>query len=147
MATHRFSPDAVLQRVLGYLRSEHSLAWAVVSPDLIVLEASEYFRQFQSNPALEPVGSPISELFWELVGGETELMDVIQGQESIFSLQSINREAANGSFLYLSIKAIPLFEEEPGMVKKNAIMSRFPLWDTKLKCPTRKSLSQKKNPQ
>ena len=114
MATRKFSPDTVLQRVLGYLRSEHSLAWAVVSPDLVVLEASEYFRQFQSNPDLEPVGSPISELFWELVGGETGLKDVIQGQESMFSLQNINRKAANGSFLYLSIKAIPLLEEEPG---------------------------------
>jgi signal transduction histidine kinase len=96
------------------LRWDYLLTWAVLSPELIVLEASEQFRNFQWDPALEPVGRQVSELFWELVGAEAGLEEVLKGKAEIFSLENINRELPSGSTLYLSLKAIPLLEQEPG---------------------------------
>jgi signal transduction histidine kinase len=97
-----------------YLSQEHLLTLAVLSPDLIVLDASEKFREFQQDPALTPVGKPVSELIWELVGSETALQDVLQGRSKNYSLENINRETPAGATLYLSIKIIPLPREELG---------------------------------
>lgn len=114
MPGHSISSGDVLLRVLSYLRWEHVLTWAVLSPELVVLEVSEQFRKFQWDPSLEPVGRHISELFWEMVGGETALNAVLEGREEIFTLENINREIGPDSILYLSLKVIPLIEAEPG---------------------------------
>ena len=87
---------------------------ATLSSDLIVQEISEQFREFQGDPALEPVGRHISELIWELVGSEEILNDVVHGRQALFSLENINREREDRSIGYLSIKAIPLAEGVPG---------------------------------
>jgi signal transduction histidine kinase len=108
------SSDAVQLKVLDYLRREHSLAWAVLSPDLEVLQASERFRDFQWDPTHEPAGRHIAELFWELVGTETGLQEVLDGREPIFSLEDINREGESGTRRYLSLKVLPLLEANPG---------------------------------
>jgi signal transduction histidine kinase len=100
--------------LLDSLSRERSLSLAVLSPEFVVLEASERFREFQWDPGLEPVGRHISELIWELVGSETGLNDVLDGKEKAFSLENINRDLEDGSTIYLSLKAIPLFKEEPG---------------------------------
>jgi len=100
--------------LLDSLSRERSLSLAVLSPEFVVLEASERFREFQWDPGLEPVGRHISELIWELVGSETGLNDVLDGKDPAFSLENINRDLENGSTIYLSLKAIPLLKEEPG---------------------------------
>lgn len=114
MSEPRLSSEPLLLRVLDHLRQEHSLALAVLSPELIVLEASERFGEFQGDPLLGPEGIHVSELIWELVGSETGLSEVLQGRQAIFSLENINRQTENGAIRYLSIKAIPLFEDDPG---------------------------------
>ena len=112
MLEDRPSSGDVLLRVLGYLRWDQLLNWALLSPELVVLETSEHFRDFQWDPSLEPVGRHISDLFWELVGAETGLYDVLQGREELFRLENVNRELPDGSTIYLSLKAIP-FEQKP----------------------------------
>jgi len=111
---HKLSSDALMSRVLDYLSRERSLTLAVLSPGLILLDASEKFREFQGDPSLPPVGKHISELIWELVGSETALNNVLDGKSETFGLENINRDVGNGSTIYLSIKAFPLFKEEPG---------------------------------
>ncbi len=114
MSEHKLSSEPMLPRLLDYLRREYSLAWAILSPDLIVLEVSERFRAFQEDALLDPTGRQVTEIFWELVGGEPALQDVLEGREPSFRLENINRQTASGSPRYVSIKAIPLMESEPG---------------------------------
>ena len=114
MSEHKLSSETMLPRLLDYLRREYSFAWAILSADLCVLEVSERFRAFQADASLEPVGSHVTELFWELVGGEPALQDVLEGREPSFQLENINRQAASGSACYVAIKAVPLVESEPG---------------------------------
>lgn len=113
MSQHSLSSDLVLPRVWDFLLWEHSLAWGVLSPDLIVLETSERFSEFQWDRSLEPVGRQVGELIWELVGAEAGLREVLQGSEQIFSLENINRKAQGESTIYLALHVIRLSEREP----------------------------------
>lgn len=113
LSENNLSSNAVLRRVLRHLQQEHALSLAALSPDLVVQEASERFSEFQGDPSREPVGAPVTELIWELVGSEASLDEVLRGRESLFSLEDINRETPQGGIRYLSIKAIPSVEAVP----------------------------------
>ena len=113
MSKYNLSSGEVTQRIQSFLQEEHALTLAILSPDLIVLDASEGFREFQWDPSLEPVGRHVSELFLELVGLDSGFNAVLDGSDRMFSLKNINREIENGSTTYLSINAIPLIEEKP----------------------------------
>ena len=107
------SQSTLTLRVLDALGQERLLAFAVLSPDLIISEASESFRQFQGNPGNEPVGSSIQNLIWELVGSESGLYEVLSGTTEIFKLENVNRQHPDGSIHYLSIKAVPVIKNNP----------------------------------
>lgn len=113
MSQYNLSSELVRQKVQAYLEGEHALTLAILSPDLIVLDASEGFREFQWDSSLEPVGRHVSESILELVGLESGFDAILSGNDKLFSLKNINRENENGSTTYLSIKAIPLIEEKP----------------------------------
>ena len=100
-------------RVLDVLGQERLLAFAVLSPDLTVLEVSENFRQFQGDSGIEPVGKSVLDLIWELVGSESGLKEVLSGALDVFNLQNINRQHSDGSIHYLSIKTVPIQENNP----------------------------------
>jgi len=110
---HDRSFGALMPRVLEYLGQERSFTLAVLSPDLVVVEATEKFKEFQGDPSLEPIGRPVSELIWELVGCESGLQEVLDGKVEIFSLQNINRDVKDGLAVFLSLKILPLSKEKP----------------------------------
>ncbi len=114
MTKHNPSLGALVLRMLDYLSLERSFALAVLSPDLIVLDATENFRDFQGDPSVFSTGKHISELVWELVGSESGLKEVLEGKAEIFSLDNINRDMGNEESLYFSLKAIPHDEEKTG---------------------------------
>lgn len=114
MVLNKHSSSAWQLRAWDYLSQDRSVELAVLSPDLIVLETSEKFREFQCDLALEPVGKQISELVWELVGSEAALQDILYGRNETFRLDNVNRVVSNDSLKYLSITAIPLSKNEPG---------------------------------
>ncbi len=114
MVLNKHSSSAWQLRAWDYLSQDRSVELAVLSPDLIVLETSEKFREFQCDPVLEPVGKQISELIWELVGSEAALQNILNGRNETFRLDNVNRVVSNDSLKYLSIKAIPLSKDEPG---------------------------------
>jgi len=103
----------LMLRVLDHLSLERSYTLAVLSPDLIVVEATEKFRDFQGNPLVMPIGKYVSELIRELVGCEAGLQEVLDGKVEIFSLENINRDVDHGSMIFLSLKVIPLLKEKP----------------------------------
>lgn len=103
----------LMLRVLDHLSLERSFTLAVLSPALVVVEATEKFRQFQGDPEIVPIGRHISELIWELVGCEEGLQEILNGTSEVLSLENINREGEDGSAVYLSIKVLPLDKEQP----------------------------------
>ena len=113
MTNHSPSFGTLMLRVLEYLSLERSFTLAVLSPDLIVVESTEKFRDFQGDPSIVPIGKHVSELIWELVGSESGLKEILDGKAEIFSLENINRDTGNGSIHYLSLKVIPLIMERP----------------------------------
>lgn len=113
MPDHNRSFSALMPRVLEYLGRERSFTLAVLSPDLVVVEATEKFKEFQGDPSLESIGRPVCELIWELVGCESGLREVLDGKVEIFSLQNINRDVENGLGIFLSLKILPLSKEKP----------------------------------
>ena len=114
MVLNKYSSSSWQLRAWDYLSQDRSVELAVLSPDLIVLEVSEKFREFQCDPELAPVGKLISELVWELVGSENALQEIIHGGTETFRLDKVNRVVLSDSIKYLSIKAIPLSRDEPG---------------------------------
>ncbi len=114
MLLNQLSLEALMSRAWGFLGHEHLLTLAVLSPDLIVVRASEKFREYQEEPTLSPIGKHASEVLWELVGAEEALLEVLSGKSEVFSVENINRDSANGATTYLTIRAIALSGEEPG---------------------------------
>lgn len=114
MTDHKTSFGDLMLRVLDYLSQERSFTLAVLSPDLVVLEATEKFREFQEDPAVSPIGRQVTELIWELVGSESGLKEVLEGRAENFSLENINRGLADGTSKYLSMIALPLSKGRPG---------------------------------
>ena len=114
MTNHNPSFGALMLRVLDHLSMERSFTLAVLSRDLIVVEATEKFQAFQGDPSIVPIGKHVSELIWELVGSESGLKEILDGKSEIFVLENINHETGNGVVYYLSLKIIPLIKESPG---------------------------------
>ena len=104
---------ALMLRVLDHLSLERSFTLAVLSPALVVVEATEKFKEFQGDPKIGPIGRHISELIWELVGCEEGLQEILDGKLEIFSLENINRDVENGPGIFLSLKVLPLVKEKP----------------------------------
>ena len=113
MTNHNPPFGTLMLRVLDYLSIEHSFTLARLSPDLIVEEATEQFQGFQGDPSIPPIGHPISELIWELVGNESGLKEILEGKTEVFNLKNINRVNENGSIYYLDLKVIPLDKHQP----------------------------------
>jgi signal transduction histidine kinase len=103
LADHSPSLGDLMLRALDYLSRERSFTLAVLSPDLVVVEVTEKFREFQGDPGL----------IWELVGSEAGLMEILEGKVDIFSLENINRNLEDGSAMFLSLKALPLTKDNP----------------------------------
>ena len=88
MTNHNPSFGALMLRVLDHLSMERSFTLAVLSRDLIVVEATEKFQAFQGDPSIVPIGKHVSELIWELVGSESGLKEILDGKSEIFVLEN-----------------------------------------------------------
>ena len=89
--------DIYRERILDILCEDRQLSYAVLSSKLTVIQSSKNFNMFQSESGVETVGSHISNLFFELVGSEAYLDEILQGKRKIYKLDKINRELVDGS--------------------------------------------------
>lgn len=96
------------------LAKEHFLTLAVLSPSLVVIEASEKFREYQQDPSIIPIGKPVNEVLWEFVGAEEALQDILAGKSEVFIIQNANRGHPDGSITYLLLKVVSLSKDAPG---------------------------------
>ena len=114
MLLNTLSLETLMLRAWGFLGREHLLTLAVISPDLIVIQVSKKFSEYQAEPFLSPVGKHISEVLWEFVGAEDALLEVLSGKTEVFSIENINRDSVNDAITYLTIRVIALSGVEPG---------------------------------
>lgn len=101
----------------AYTRA-HSLAYARLTPDLVIAQASPNLAELLSVEAEAVVDCPLPEVAWEFVGAEAALDAVARGESAAFRLQRIHREQPDGALRYLNFSVTPLHEDgaAPGLL-------------------------------
>ena len=64
-------------------------AWALLAPDLTLEDASATFQSVAGLDDSDVLGKPIARLFWEFVGAEGALLQVLQGERPVFRLENV----------------------------------------------------------
>ncbi len=102
---------AHVTQVLGLI---HRIAYAFVSPDLIVRQTSANFSTVLSNPGASFVNKPLMEVVWEFVGAEESLQSVINGKLPYLAFERVNRERPGGQMTYLDLSVTMIDNPELG---------------------------------
>lgn len=89
----------------------HSLAYARLTPDLVIAQASPNLAELLGVEAETVVDCPLPEVAWEFVGAEAALDAVARGERAAFRLQRIHREQPDGALRYLNFSVTPLCED------------------------------------
>jgi len=102
------------QKLVDYLAREHDLAYAEITPDLKIAHASKKIDELTSDPQKEVEGFPLHDLFWEFVGAEGALLDILNGVSPEYQLDKVNRQRADGVVQYLNFRVFPMNDLQPG---------------------------------
>ena len=103
----------LVTKLIVVLMTEHGLAYALISPDLRMIWASPNFKELLIDPPQRPEGRPLTDLFLEFVGAETELLRVLNGQAPVYRLERIHRQNPDFSTRYLNFLLLPLTNHQP----------------------------------
>ena len=106
-------PIVLAAHVAKAYNNTHQLAYAHLSPELLVLQTSPNFLSLLHTPGIEVVGQPIANVLWEFVGADDVLKDVLHGVLPIYQLDQVHREQADGSLSYLSFRVSAIREQDP----------------------------------
>ncbi len=91
----------------------HRVAYARITPELRVSQASPNFGLLVLNPDAYSQGALLSEILWEFVGAESALTDILNGTEVHYTIERVNRELPDGTTLYLTFQVLPLDDQHP----------------------------------
>ncbi len=98
-------PSKLSEQLLNVIQASEQLAYAVISPDFIILDISPNLSSIVHEPELEQmIGEPLNTLFGEFVGAESGLKNVLAGDEKTYLLERIARKLPDGSFFYLTLQ-------------------------------------------
>jgi signal transduction histidine kinase len=86
----------------------HTLAYARLTPELVIAQASPNLAQVLEAEPDSLVGRALLEVAWEFVGAEAALAAVARGETAAFNLLRVNRERPDGSLQYLNFTVTPL---------------------------------------
>jgi len=112
------NPDTLAGFAARLFAAAHVLAYARLTPDLVIVQASPNFADLLAIGADAVVGRPLTEVAWEFVGVEAELAAVARGARAPFRLSRINRERPDGALRYLNF-TLTAFDEDgaaPGLL-------------------------------
>lgn len=110
-----FEPDAIMLTARAgkaFMRLA-GLAFAQIAPDLTVKFISPNFLQFTADPMRSSKGRPLAEVLWEFAGLEAVLTAILDGEETGYQLDYVNRELPDGAMLYLTFQVTPLEVNRP----------------------------------
>jgi signal transduction histidine kinase len=101
-------------KVCRYLARTHGLAYALIAPDLTIVEASPNLKELVTSTAEEVVGRPLTDLFWEFIGAEEALLAVLHGEAASYRLEWVNFDLPDGTTTYLTFEVVAMNSTEPG---------------------------------
>ncbi len=107
-----FDPHALAARSAEVFASRHGLGYAQLSPDLTIIGASANFCRLLDLDAARIPGSPLTDIFWEFVGAESALQEVLNHTRADYQLDLINRQMADGSNRYFNFLVLPLNDQQ-----------------------------------
>ena len=101
-------------------------AFAQLSADLIILDSTPNLETLIHLPLDEVVGQPLTEVFYEFAGVESELLAILAGAAA-YKLERINRVSPAGEILYFDFEIAPLgaHSSEPGLLLIVTDMTAF----------------------
>lgn len=102
---------AHVTRVLGFI---HRIAYAFVSPDLIIRRTSENFNSVLSTPGESYINVPLDSVLWEFIGTEENLQAILQGKLPYLAFERVNRQHANGRTTYMDLSVTAVNDQELG---------------------------------
>jgi signal transduction histidine kinase len=104
----------VEKQLADFLLLDHKLAYAIIDPNLRVVEWNGEPQVFALQQPVA-LGHSLFELAPELVGMEQELKAILQGQSPLLRLPLINRGPSGEKILYLNLAILP-FREPTGNI-------------------------------
>lgn len=108
------APLPAVARVAELLLRAHNFGYLVTGPDLVVQQASPTCGDLLPGAdRQQPLGKPLTELLFELVGQERVLQDILAGRLPEFWLEQINWERADGSTRYMRFQVAPYMPADP----------------------------------
>lgn len=110
--------DALAALAARTYSNAHGLAYARLTPDLVIAQASTNLAEVLGVEADGVVGHPLPDVAWEFVGAEEALAAVMRGESTAFRLWRIHRERPDGALRYLNFSLTPLREDgvAPGLL-------------------------------
>lgn len=91
------------------------MAFAHLTPDLRLTEASANLARYAAEPRLLAVPSPpAAEVFWELVGAEDDLQAMLRGDQGAIVWRNLNRDQDGGHTLIFTLMVVPRDHDRPG---------------------------------
>jgi signal transduction histidine kinase len=109
----KIDKERLASRVADEVITAHGVAYAQLSSDLEILQASQSLCQMLSAPSGEIIGHPLLEIIWEFVGAEQSLARLLSGELPVYRLEHVNRTQGDETERYLNLILLPLDKERP----------------------------------
>lgn len=106
-------PILLAAHVAQTVRVAQRFAYAQISPDFRILQASPKFLDLIDPPVAQPMGMFVENLLDEMFGTKEMMAAVLQGDIPHFRLEYINRPQPDGSIVYLTFHITPMDETKP----------------------------------
>lgn len=114
MDTHNLNVDPMVLAAYAMkaFNQTHGLAYAQISQNLTIRQASPNFAQFVNLYQL-PAGNLLTEILPIFVGLEKTLQDILDGINPSYLLEYVAYELLDGSDGYLNIQVTPIDDDNP----------------------------------
>ena len=115
MTTRPLNLDPIIlaAHVAQTVRVAQRFAYAQLSPDLRILQASPKFLDLIDPSIEQPIGIFVDELLDEMFGTQDQLEAVLYSKIPHYRLEYINRPQPDGSIVYLTFHITPMDETKP----------------------------------
>jgi signal transduction histidine kinase len=114
-APHEFDPASLASRIAEVFSTRHGMGYAQLAPNFTLLGASDNLGELLDVDPDQVTGSPLTDIFWEFVGAETALSDVLHQKRPDYQLDMVNRSLQDGTIRYYNYLVLPLDEQNTAM--------------------------------
>jgi signal transduction histidine kinase len=109
-----FDSVALATRVLKTFMDSGRLAYAEITPDLTIAQASANLPTLLDRPGSDLQGWLLTDFLWEFVGSESALTEIMAGKAGDLRLEYVQIPRQDGSTGYCSFQVRPVDRAVPG---------------------------------